>query len=79
MPRIRSPIVLTEDDWREIYQAVVYEGSAIARGLFDSEEYEEGLDEWKQHLGDILAKIGPEGSVAAEVGIKRVPGARRIE
>lgn len=72
-----KPIVLSEDDWREIYQAIVCQGSAIAAGAYDSDECGD-LDEWKLELQDILERIGPDGSIAAEVGVKPVPGARRI-
>jgi hypothetical protein len=72
-----NAVALSEDDWREIYQALVCQGSAIAAGAYDPDEYGD-LDEWKKELQEILERIGPDGSIAAEVGVKPVPGAQRI-
>jgi len=78
MAQIRKSLVLSEDDWAEVYQALLLLGGTIASGAYHPKEYGD-LEEWKREIQAILAKIGPDGSRAAEIGVAPIPDARTVE
>jgi hypothetical protein len=64
-------IILTREDWAEIYYALEAKGLALREGKYGSED-EPGQDaKWLAHLDAVLAKIGPDGTAAASEGVAR--------
>lgn len=59
-----DPLDLTQSDWQEIYYALLdkLETSAAVRGK------DKIAREWRRQLRDLIAKIGPDGKTAANVG-----------
>ena len=49
--------ILTNEDWTEIYYALVDKQARLDGG----EIHVDGLDEFSDHLGTIIDKIGPDG------------------
>lgn len=64
-------IILTREDWSEIYYALESKSLALRQGKYGRED-EPGKDaEWIAHLDAVSEKIGPDGTTAADEGIER--------
>jgi hypothetical protein len=64
-------VVLSREDWAEIYYALETKLSALKLGKYGSEDHS-GLDtEWIAHIEAIKERIGPDGLDAALRGVKR--------
>jgi len=64
-------IILTAEDWAEIYYALDTKTMRIQSGLYHKFRNDlEDKRKWIHHLERILAKIGPDGEDAAKAGIE---------
>ena len=55
---------LTNEDWGEIYYALIDKQARIDEGAQDPETKEGycgDMESWSKHLGEIIDKIGPDG------------------
>ena len=55
---------LTNEDWVEIYYALIDKQTRIDEGTQDPETKEGycgDMESWSKHLGEIIDKIGPDG------------------
>ncbi len=62
--KLPTRIVITREDWVEIYYALVDKQSRVDDGEYEDEVAEDNPKpqaEWSKHLGDIIDKIGPDG------------------
>ena len=63
-------INLTREDWCEIYYALETKVSALRRGVYGSEETPGEDKRWVSQLQRIKRAIGPDGTRAADRGVK---------
>jgi hypothetical protein len=70
MPR-KARILLTADDWQEIYYALETKRIGIKEGKFGPEDEPGHNKKWIAQLESIEAKIGPDGEEAAKRGVLR--------
>jgi len=69
MPRKQAGIVLTTEDWQEIYYALESERICIKEGKYGPEDEAGHNKKWIAQLESIEAKIGMEGREAIERGV----------
>jgi hypothetical protein len=60
------PLNLTPDDWAEIYYALETKKAQVESGFYEDPEADK---KWAARLGEIIAKIGPDGEDAASNGV----------
>ena len=64
-------IILTREDWCEIYCALETKSLALRQGRYGPED-EPGQDaEWIAHIEAVKQAIGPDGAAAAQRGVAR--------
>jgi hypothetical protein len=52
---------LTDADWGEIYYALLMKQEAVQQGKYGDDDADLNQQEWYNHLGAIIDKIGPDG------------------
>jgi hypothetical protein len=64
-------IILTREDWAEIYYALETKSLALRQGRYEPEDTSGEDARWLAHLDAIREKIGLDGISAARDGIAR--------
>jgi hypothetical protein len=64
------PVVLTVDEWIEIYYALDTKVYDIRDGKYDEEDDPEFPNQWAGQLERIMRTIGPDGTEAAARGVE---------
>ena len=73
--KIKRPVILTREDWVEIYYALDTKAKLIEDGDYGESMCDHGEDctacdkEWVAHLRRIMATIGDDGEAAIERGV----------
>lgn len=68
----QSGIVLSRNDWGEIYYALESKLEVIKQGRYDPEDEPGQNEKWSADLKSILQKIGPDGEEAVKHGVLKI-------